>query len=85
MCHIVTDILSISATSFERSTVYPLSSLVSALPEEYYEMLPFAMTPLIGTLLFKLTRDSFSVKCLKMTKNCLIMPSYNINSLQVIM
>ncbi|XP_076940752.1 phytyl ester synthase 1, chloroplastic-like [Bidens hawaiensis] len=41
-------ILANPATSYERSPLHVLPSLLGYLPEEYYEMLPYAMSRLIG-------------------------------------
>ncbi|XP_076948945.1 phytyl ester synthase 1, chloroplastic-like [Bidens hawaiensis] len=41
-------ILANPATSYERSPLHFLPSLLGDLPEEYYGMLPYAMSPLVG-------------------------------------
>ncbi|MFS7926898.1 putative serine aminopeptidase, S33, alpha/Beta hydrolase [Helianthus anomalus] len=50
-------ILANPATSYERSPLNFLPSLLEDLPQEYYGIFPYAMSPLVCRLLFKLTRN----------------------------
>lgn len=62
------NILTISATSYERSQVHPLLPLVRALPEKHYGMLPYVIPPLLGRLLLELIRVfSNLISCIYVT------------------